>query len=554
MRAFASTRDGAVWMGTNGGGLARYRDGTFTRVTRADGLPSDLIRSLYEDADGWLWVGTEGRGLVRLDPRAWDGRAATKPAIVRIGTRDGLFDEVIHQILEDDAGRLWMNTNRGIFWVARAELNAFVERRVARDPLDGVLRARRHAQPRGERRRAARGCQGTGRTALVPDAGRRRRRRSGERSARSAAAAARDRAGGRRRADALRPARDSIALAPDQRDIQIEYTALTFLEPTNVRFRYRLDPYDASWVDVGNRRTAFYTKVPPGRYTFRVEASDAAGGWYEPGTSSPCECFRGSGRPASFAGRCVAAFGMLLFVRGPRARGAASRARGAARARRRRTHCGAARAGARARRAERAAAIARSREDALLRQRVARAAHAAHADDRAAGGSARARRRRPAGRALARHRAPQRAAPAAAGESDPRRREARGRARCTSRRARSISASVHARRGRRVRAGRRAKGHSPDGRDARRAARRVRRRRRREDPDQPPLERHQVHAERRDGARRAHTGWRIGAARRARLRPGHSARSDSRTSSSDSTRWTSRRPARSRVRGSGSRW
>ena len=79
----------------------------------------------------------------------------------------------------------------------------------------------------------------------------------------------------------------------DQRDLQIEYTALTFLEPANVRFRYRLDPYDASWVDVGNRRTAFYTKVPPGRYTFRVEASDAAGGWYEPGTSA-----RGASPPA----------------------------------------------------------------------------------------------------------------------------------------------------------------------------------------------------------------------------------------------------------------
>ena len=73
VRAFATTRDGALWMGTNGGGLARYREGTFTRVTRADGLPSDLIRSLYEDADGWLWVGTEGRGLARLDPREWGG-------------------------------------------------------------------------------------------------------------------------------------------------------------------------------------------------------------------------------------------------------------------------------------------------------------------------------------------------------------------------------------------------------------------------------------------------------------------------------------------------
>jgi ligand-binding sensor domain-containing protein len=136
VRAFASTRDGALWMGTNGGGLTRYREGTFTRVTHAEGLPSDLIRSLYQDADGWLWVGTEGRGLARLDPRAWGGAPGSAPnadrRIVRIGTKDGLFDEVIHQILEDGDGRLWMNTNRGIFWVPRAELVAFADGKVPR--------------------------------------------------------------------------------------------------------------------------------------------------------------------------------------------------------------------------------------------------------------------------------------------------------------------------------------------------------------------------------------------------------------------------------------
>ena len=38
------------------------------RLTTAEGLPADLVRSLYVDGDGWLWIGTEGRGLARLDP------------------------------------------------------------------------------------------------------------------------------------------------------------------------------------------------------------------------------------------------------------------------------------------------------------------------------------------------------------------------------------------------------------------------------------------------------------------------------------------------------
>ena len=116
VRAFVNTRDGAVWMGTNGGGIVRYHNRRFTAITTADGLPSNLVRSLYQDADGWLWIGTEGRGLARLDPRAWDdGKSVPKASIVRIASKDGLFDDVIHEILEDDAGRLWMSTNRGIF-------------------------------------------------------------------------------------------------------------------------------------------------------------------------------------------------------------------------------------------------------------------------------------------------------------------------------------------------------------------------------------------------------------------------------------------------------
>jgi signal transduction histidine kinase/CheY-like chemotaxis protein/AraC-like DNA-binding protein len=70
-----------------------------------------------------------------------------------------------------------------------------------------------------------------------------------------------------------------LALSPKERDLEITYTALTFVEPGNVRFRYRLDPYDPDWVDAGSRRTAFYTRVPPGHYTFKVVASQGGDRW-----------------------------------------------------------------------------------------------------------------------------------------------------------------------------------------------------------------------------------------------------------------------------------
>jgi signal transduction histidine kinase/ligand-binding sensor domain-containing protein/DNA-binding response OmpR family regulator len=307
VRAFASTPDGSTWVGTNGGGIARYHDGAFTRVTRADGLPSDLIRSLYCDADGWLWVGTEGRGLARLDPRA------TKPTIVRIGAKDGLFDEVIHQILEDGDGRLWMNTNRGVFWVARAELNAFADGKIARihstaySERDGMGNREGNGgvQPAGAKGRDGRLWFPTQDGVVVVDPAKVGRGRGAPRLVVEQLVA---------RGTALRPEHDSIALRSNQRDVQIEYTALTFVAPTNVRFRYRLDPYDATWVDVGNRRTAFYTKVPPGRYTFRVQASDAAGGWYEPGVNLAVRVMPTIWETSGFRWLLAAASIAVLFV------------------------------------------------------------------------------------------------------------------------------------------------------------------------------------------------------------------------------------------------
>ncbi len=114
-------------------GVVRCLDGRCRAITTREGLSADIIRSLYVDGDGWLWIGTEGRGLARLDPRRWpavDERYV--PPITRYGTSDGLYDQVVHEILEDEGGRLWMNSNRGIFWVRRDELH-----RVCRSPRCG---------------------------------------------------------------------------------------------------------------------------------------------------------------------------------------------------------------------------------------------------------------------------------------------------------------------------------------------------------------------------------------------------------------------------------
>jgi signal transduction histidine kinase len=72
---------------------------------------------------------------------------------------------------------------------------------------------------------------------------------------------------------------------PGRKDLEFRYTALSFLAPTALRFRYMLDGYDKHWTDAGTRRTAYYTNLPPGKFKFRVTACSSDGACNETGTA-----------------------------------------------------------------------------------------------------------------------------------------------------------------------------------------------------------------------------------------------------------------------------
>jgi len=74
---------------------------------------------------------------------------------------------------------------------------------------------------------------------------------------------------GARQSDVLTAA-EGLRLPPNTRDLQIDYTGLSFVVPRKTRFRYRLEGHDIEWQDVGTRRQAFYTDLPPRNYVFRV--------------------------------------------------------------------------------------------------------------------------------------------------------------------------------------------------------------------------------------------------------------------------------------------
>ena len=283
VRAVATTPDGARWFATNGAGLVRWHDGRTSRVTTADGLPIDVLRELHVDHHGMLWIGTEGRGLARLDPRAW---STTPPAgatrrIARIGMAEGLPDVTVHRILGDDAGRAWLSTNRGIMRVSLAELRAVADGRSTR--LVGVTYTERDGlrnreanggyASAGVRTRDGRLWFPTQGGLAVVDPRRIERVLATPPQPRLELVATRTRTV---RADSA-----TLAFAADERDLELQFTAPSFVEPSSMRFRVRLEGYDADWVDVGTRRSAFYTRVPSGRYPFRVAVADARGTWHE---------------------------------------------------------------------------------------------------------------------------------------------------------------------------------------------------------------------------------------------------------------------------------
>jgi len=79
--------------------------------------------------------------------------------------------------------------------------------------------------------------------------------------------------------------RKDLRLPPLTRDLEIDYTALSFVVPQKVRFRYKLEGRDGAWQEPGTRRQAFYSDLRPGRYRFQVVACNNDGVWNEAGAT-----------------------------------------------------------------------------------------------------------------------------------------------------------------------------------------------------------------------------------------------------------------------------
>src|SRR4030095_880371 len=74
-----------------------------------------------------------------------------------------------------------------------------------------------------------------------------------------------------------------LEIGPGQGNLEIQYTALSYIKSDQLRFKYKLEGLDRDWTEAGTRRSAYYSYLPPGTYTFRVIAANADGIWNDEG-------------------------------------------------------------------------------------------------------------------------------------------------------------------------------------------------------------------------------------------------------------------------------
>jgi ligand-binding sensor domain-containing protein/AraC-like DNA-binding protein len=280
--SLVQTGDGHLWFGSLQG-LVRFdpRTATLRHYRNVPGDPAslshDAVRALLRDPrqpDRVLWVGTAGGGLNRLDIEAG--------TFSRYTTAQGLPNNVVYGVLPDDAGHLWLSTNRGLarFDPATGAVRSFdaadglqsnefnsgaAFRSASGELFFGGIYGFSHFRPEDIRDNPHRpevvitGLRRLNRREVVGDTGSILERSIVETTS-------------------LRiPARDNVLI--------FEFAALDYSAPGKNRYAYRMVGFNDTWIDAGDSRTATYTNLPPGSYTFQVRGSNNDGVWNETGTS-----------------------------------------------------------------------------------------------------------------------------------------------------------------------------------------------------------------------------------------------------------------------------
>jgi signal transduction histidine kinase/ligand-binding sensor domain-containing protein len=265
--------DGGVWVGLFNGGVIYFRNGQIRRkFSGSDGLGSGKVANIYRDRDGAIWASTEN-GLSRIA----DGR------VVTLSTKNGLPCNTVHWVIEDNLSSYWLYTQCGLIGITRREMDAWTAdnaRKIQTSIFDNSDGVRLLAMIRPERPQVTKSSDGkiwfahwgTGTVNTFDPA--RVNRNTIPPPVHIEQIVADDK---------IYFAKRGVHVHPRVRNLTIDYTALSFVEPGKVHFRYKLDGQDPDWREVINHREVQYSNLAPANYRFRVIASNNDGVWNQEG-------------------------------------------------------------------------------------------------------------------------------------------------------------------------------------------------------------------------------------------------------------------------------
>jgi len=317
MALAADSLKGGLWLGFFRGGVEYFKDGQVrASYTVANGLGEGRVNGLQFDRDGILWASTEG-GLSRLK----NGRVAT------LTKKNGLPCDEVHWVMEDDTHSFWLYMACGLVRIEGSELDVWGAGVDASSASKDKYPKRTIQFTVFDSSDGVRLSAGIGSSS--PTVG---KSSDGKLwfTAQDGVSVVDPRhlpfnrlpppvhieqvTADRKSYDATPDGNGHVRLPPLVRDLQIDYTALSFVAPEKVLFRYKLEGWDRDWQDVGNRRQAFYGNLSPGNYRFRLTASNNSGVWNEVGTSLDFSIAPAYYQSNWFRVSCVAAFMLLLWA------------------------------------------------------------------------------------------------------------------------------------------------------------------------------------------------------------------------------------------------
>jgi len=275
-KAIVEDKHGMLWLGTWGGGLNWFNPetGIFKNwrhdVRKPNSLSNSAVVSLFIDSKDNLWIGTYGGGLNQaVESAVHDGKLYFN----RFTENDGLANNVIFGIIEDDDQRIWLSTSGGLSCLI-PETGTFRNFDV-RDGLQGYefYFGASCKLPNGQL--AFGGTNGF--NIFHPDELQTNREPP-------KVVITEVEVLGRPYPIDWSHNTPELKLEYTQNFITFSFTAMNLISAEKNAFAYKLEGFDKDWIFCGQRRSASYTNLDGGQYTFTVKAANNDGVWNTKGT------------------------------------------------------------------------------------------------------------------------------------------------------------------------------------------------------------------------------------------------------------------------------